>query len=316
MKPYYKNELTTIYNGDCLEVMDYLIEQGVKVDAIITDPPYGNMKNAPSTWEKDKLKWDIIIEPNEIFSRAEKLLKKNAKLILFSQEPYTTKLIKNEISSVPFVYRMIWEKDTFANALGSKNNPVNMFEDIVVFKMMYQHNDTFKKYHYKIYKSLNMKKSEIAKMIGKVQCGNMFLEIEGEGVALQKINKEEYDIFMNLVEDRNEYFTYEEYNKKWNETFKSTFNLRPSEKYRSNIWKSKKDYLGLHPTQKPVELLSDLIYTYTNQNDLILDFTAGSFTTCVAAEQLNRRSIGIELEKKYCDIGVERLNNLQLKFDI
>jgi site-specific DNA-methyltransferase (adenine-specific) len=44
MKPYYKNELTTIYNGDCLEVMDYLIEQGVKVDAIITSPPYDNIR--------------------------------------------------------------------------------------------------------------------------------------------------------------------------------------------------------------------------------------------------------------------------------
>jgi len=73
---------------------------------------------------------------------------------------------------------------------------------------------------------------------------------------------------------------------------------------------------GLHPTQKPIPLLQYLIKTYTNKSDLILDFTSGSFTTCIASEQLGRRSIGIELEQKYCDIGIKRLNSLQIKFDI
>ena len=52
-----------------------------------------------------------------------------------------------------------------------------------------------------------------------------------------------------------------------------------------------------------------LIKTYTNENELVLDFTAGSFTTLVACDNLNRRGIGIELEEKYFDIGVERVKN-------
>ena len=87
--------------------------------------------------------------------------------------------------------------------------------------------------------------------------------------------------------------------------------------YPKSIIKYNVDMLAkYHPTQKPLELLQYLIKTYTKENDLILDFTSGSFTTCVAAEQLNRRSIGIELEKKYCDIGIKRLNSLQMKMDI
>ena len=86
--------------------------------------------------------------------------------------------------------------------------------------------------------------------------------------------------------------------------------------YPKDIIKTDKNIFKTHPTQKPVELLSYLIKTYTKPNDLILDFTAGSFTTCVASEQLNRRSIGIELEKKYCDIGIKRLSNLQMRLDI
>ncbi len=64
----------------------------------------------------------------------------------------------------------------------------------------------------------------------------------------------------------------------------------------------------LHPTQKPVELLEYLIKTYTNEGDLILDNCAGSGSTLVAARNLNRLFIGIEKEKEYYDICVERLN--------
>ena len=63
----------------------------------------------------------------------------------------------------------------------------------------------------------------------------------------------------------------------------------------------------LHPTQKPVALLEYLIKTYTNEGETVLDFTAGSFTTGVAAVNTNRKFIGIELDKGYFDIGVDRI---------
>ena len=64
---------------------------------------------------------------------------------------------------------------------------------------------------------------------------------------------------------------------------------------------------GHHPTQKPVALMEYLIRTYTNEGETVLDFTAGSFTTGVACINLNRRFIGIELDKDYFDIGVDRI---------
>lgn len=63
----------------------------------------------------------------------------------------------------------------------------------------------------------------------------------------------------------------------------------------------------LHPTQKPVALIEYLIKTYTNENELVLDFTAGSFTTGIACQNTNRRFIGIELDEGYFDIGVKRM---------
>ena len=64
---------------------------------------------------------------------------------------------------------------------------------------------------------------------------------------------------------------------------------------------------GLHPTQKPVALFEYLIKTYTNENDLVLDNTAGSGTTGVACKNLNRNFILIEKDEKYCDIIKERV---------
>ena len=69
----------------------------------------------------------------------------------------------------------------------------------------------------------------------------------------------------------------------------------------------------LHPTQKPIELLEYLVKTYTNENDTILDNTMGSGTTGVAAKNLNRNFIGIELDDKYFEIAEKRINETQVQ---
>lgn len=65
---------------------------------------------------------------------------------------------------------------------------------------------------------------------------------------------------------------------------------------------------GIHPTQKPVALMEYLIRTYTNEGETVLDFTMGSGTTGVAAKNLNRSFIGIELDDTYFNIAKERIN--------
>lgn len=62
-----------------------------------------------------------------------------------------------------------------------------------------------------------------------------------------------------------------------------------------------------HPTQKAVALIEWLIKTYSNKGDLILDNTAGSMTTAIAAINTNRRCICIEKDDKYFEIGSERV---------
>jgi site-specific DNA-methyltransferase (adenine-specific) len=64
----------------------------------------------------------------------------------------------------------------------------------------------------------------------------------------------------------------------------------------------------VHPTQKPVALMEYLIKTYTNEDETVLDFTFGSGTTGVAAKNLNRKFIGIELDEGYFEIAKGRIN--------
>ena len=64
---------------------------------------------------------------------------------------------------------------------------------------------------------------------------------------------------------------------------------------------------GLHPTQKPLPLLEYLVSTYSNENDIVLDNCAGSFTTAIACLNTNRNYICMEKEKSYFDIGAERI---------
>jgi DNA modification methylase len=64
---------------------------------------------------------------------------------------------------------------------------------------------------------------------------------------------------------------------------------------------------GVHPTQKPVELIEHLTLTYSEAGEAVLDFSVGSGTTLVAAKRLGRRAVGIEIEERYCEIAAARL---------
>lgn len=69
-----------------------------------------------------------------------------------------------------------------------------------------------------------------------------------------------------------------------------------------------------HPTEKPIGLMKWCIQQFSQPSDLILDPFCGSGTTCVAAELLGRRWIGIEISEKYCEIARKRVKQAQDQF--
>ena len=96
--------------------------------------------------------------------------------------------------------------------------------------------------------------------------------------------------------------------------FPSVFN-RLGANSKSNVFEYAKDSDGYHPTQKPVALLEDLIQTYSNEGNTVLDFTMGSGSTGVACVNTNRRFIGIELDEGYFNIAKKRIEEAQARIE-
>ncbi len=115
------NEEYKLYNGDCLAVMDKLIEQGVKVDAIITDPPYGTTA----------CKWDIVIPFDEMWNRLNKLIKPTGAITLFATEPFATKLRISNFDN--YKYDWYWKKSKSSLYQHAKNRPMRAIENVCVF---------------------------------------------------------------------------------------------------------------------------------------------------------------------------------------
>ena len=87
-----------IYLGDCLEVMDRLIEQGITVDMILTDPPYGTTA----------CKWDTVIPFDKMWERLNKLIKPNGAIVLFGSMPFTSVMVNSNIKG--YKHHWIWKK--------------------------------------------------------------------------------------------------------------------------------------------------------------------------------------------------------------
>ena len=75
------------------------------------------------------------------------------------------------------------------------------------------------------------------------------------------------------------------------------------------VFKTDKQKVSLHPTQKPVALLEYLIKTYTQECETVLDFTFGSCSTGVACLNTNRKFVGVEMDANYYEIACDRMNS-------
>ena len=257
------DEKCKLYQGDCLEVMDKLIEQGVKVDAIITDPPYGTTA----------CKWDSVIPFDAMWERLNKLIKPTGAIVLFGSEPFSSELRMSNIKK--FRHEWYWNKINAGNFVQAKNHPLKIVENIMVFSK--------NKVNYN--PQMNINTEEYTKKL-----------------KAKHKNKKESSM-TQTVEDK--YFTMAsgKFKIQTDESVSYPKNILTVSKF-SNECNSRN---RVHPTQKPVELLEYLIKTYTNEGELILDFTAGSGSTGVGCINTNRRFIGIELDEGYYNIAKERI---------
>lgn len=239
-----------LIKGDCLEVMDKLIEQDVKVDAVITDPPYGINYQTFRTKSDKLINDDNLLWVDSFAEKISQILKHENHLYCFVDAEYSAEFIIS-----------------------------------------------FRKYGFKIRNLLTIPRA-----------------VKGNGGDRIFQQQNEFCIFATLGK--------KDKGRKFNETQI----LKPSEGYLKDKRYQAKEWLyrlpdywhwtkasehntqdKLHPTQKYVPCIEDMIKLSTNENEVVFDPFSGSFTTAIACMNTNRNFIGIEKDDKYFEIGVNRI---------
>ena len=312
----YAQVFSRLFLGDCLIESDK-IESG-SVDLILTDLPYGTVKGlgtsrVAQSKNYNMHQWDEILPLDKIMNIANRILRKNGKMVLFANQPFTTELINSQIPNLPHNYNMYWDKMHFANCMLANKAPVSYIEDILIFSKTYDTDLKHPIYDYAdlVIEYINKPKKQIFEEMGHQGAFHLLLGKNSfqvylctENTYLQMVEMYAIDKMEGFIE----YSVLKQQENEFKEKTKSTFNLWEGNKYKSNILKYKKDYDGYHPTQKPILLLEDLIKTFSNEGNLVVDLTMGSGSTGVACKNTNRSFIGIEKDENYFKIAEQRIN--------
>lgn len=227
-----------LYNGDCLEIMDKLIEEGIKVDTIIIDPPYELDNHGKG---KNDFKDRQLIKENHIEYMSngfdyenvfEKMLKLQNKtnILIFCSNKQVSKIMSYFENKKLSTTLLVW----------NKTNPIPLCN---------------------------------GKHISDIE---FIVYVRGKGA-----------IFNNKVD--------------------------MSKKYKVKRYATMSSKQRVHPTQKPNDLLEELIELHSIEGSVVLDCFAGSFSTGVACMNTNRKFIGIEIDKKYYEIGKKRIEESSCK---
>lgn len=152
-----------LINWECLEEMDELIEQWIKVDAIIADIPY---------WTT-ACKWDSIIPFEPMWERLNKLIKPNWAIVLFGSEPFSSALRMSNIKN--YKYDWVWLKNSGGWFATAKKRPLKFHELVHLFynkqctynPQWWEYSDSTKK-RFKDWEKVNRSK-QLLKSTNKIQ---------------------------------------------------------------------------------------------------------------------------------------------------
>ena len=251
-----------LYNGDCLEVMDLLIEQGVKVDLTVTSPPYDNLRTYNDSLDWGEHIWKPVIE--KLYQ-----ITKDGGVVVWVVDDATIKGSESGTS--------------FSQALYFKEIGFNLHDTMIYKTNKPPMNDNRYQKDFEFMFVFSKGKPKI------------FNPIMVETLAKGVLNKGG--------------------NRKANgEKMKRGVENRTGEtKVKGNIWylprssRSGDEYSRKHPATFPEQLANDHILSWSNEGDLVFDPFLGSGTTGKMAKENNRDFIGIELDKSYYDIAVNRI---------
>lgn len=317
--------LNYIDNIDCLEGLKEIPDNSV--DLVITDPPYGIMRGggALKNTRYDEYDWDRAIPPEILMPEYARVLRPRGKLVMFAMEPLSAEYISHKYPLLNYAYKVYWKKNSPALTLGAKKNPVSYIEEILVFTRAdnVPNADAEKLHPLREYflaerEKTGLQPADFRSLLGSGMASHYFTQGEQFLIPTEDAYKKlqstgHFPLPFTEVKKIDRDFKEQQREKRekiladYSEKYPTVFNLPTGAKSKSNVLEFAKDYPSLHPTQKPVKLVEDLILTYSNPGAVVLDTFMGSGTTAVACLRTGRNFIGFELDEKYHAIAMERI---------
>ena len=311
-----------LYNDDCFEILPE-IKDG-SVDLVVVDLPYA----------QTSCKWDCMIDLERMWKELKRCCKRDCVYVFFCTTKFGYKLIQS--NERWFRYDIVWEKSRKVGFLSANKMPLRKHEMMYVFKEQ-QGTYNAQKTEGKPYKikggkklSNNMFRNE------ETSFNRMTINNKGDRHPTSILNipeapedqeERKHEMVYIFKEKQGTYnpqkteghkirdwsktknIEAESYYRKDGETYKTNFNKNSDDgtRHPTTIVKFNNPKKSLHRTQKPVALCEWLIKSYSNQGDLVLDFTMGSGTTGHACKNTNRKFIGIERDEEIFKTAYERL---------
>ena len=300
-----------LINGNCIEEMKKLPDKSV--DIMICDLPYG----------ETNCKWDIIIDMEEFWVQFKRIRKsKRTACIHFCSTKFGYSLIKSWEKG--FKMDMVWVKRNKTGGLGSKHRPMRNHEMVYFF---YEQSPKYNrdKYHkrnnnvkHAQSETTKEKKSDNDENVKVERTQKNFEPVQPASVLEEEPKYTKAHLDNNRggagTNTKTDIFSKENIKKFHEENGVGFTPPNPAsvleEEDPLTVFKSNKVFIGKrnHQTEKPQDILEFFLKYWTDEGDVVLDPTMGSGSTGVACKKLGREFIGIELDEKYFNVAVDRIN--------
>lgn len=242
--------------------------------AKLTDGKIGDLLLTDPPYAMTAVNWDVRIDWDAFWKNANQSLKENAAMMLFSAQPFTTDLICSNREN--FRYEIVWVKSQKTGFYNANRMPLKGHENICVF--------------YRKLPTYNIIKEVISEDEAKEH---------GVNIGRTRHKKADRCVLYGHVKAQDYVDEGERY---------------PCDVLMFSNWNGglfgNTERATVHPTQKPLDLISYLLSSYSNNDDLILDLFGGSGSTLLACEQTGRKCYMMELDPHYVDVIIQRWETL------
>lgn len=314
---YYESDEAFLVNGDSLELLKKIPDHSVAL--ILTDPPYHSTKKKNIVGDTSFAKDSEYIEWMEAYAiEWKRILKFNGSIFCFCSSAMSAQLQMMFSKYFNVLSEITWTKPNAPGYDGWKQKMKKEalrqwypHSEKIIFLENAMNGNLFKSTFggqltawRKQAKMSTIKLAEVTGAYGKVNHGGAVANWEaGRNIpSKDQFNKLKSALTDAGVPDIPEY-----------EDIIRPFNVNKDVEF-TDIWtfENVRQYSGKHPAEKPIDLLEHAIKATTYEGDIILDCFAGSCSTGVAAINLNRKAILMEIETKWCEFGSDLLNRTEI----